>query len=66
MMYVYFDIISRRVKKKVSILFMAFMLGMSNVILEETRMVNDSRVKTEQQEVFTDDGDFVGNEYYFF
>lgn len=60
------NIISRCVKKKVSILVMAFMLGMSNVILEETLMVNDTRVKTEQQEVFTDDGDFVGNGYYFY
>jgi len=33
----------------------AFMLGMSNVILEETRMVNDTRIKTEQQEVLPDE-----------
>lgn len=33
----------------------AFMLGMSNVILEETRMVNDTRAQIEQQEVIPDD-----------
>lgn len=33
----------------------AFMLGMSNVILGETRMVNDTGAQTEQQEVFLDD-----------
>lgn len=31
------------------------MLGMSNVILEETRMVNDTRIKTEQLEVLPDE-----------
>lgn len=35
-------------KQKASILLIAFMLGMSNVILEETRMINDSGVQTEQ------------------
>ena len=37
----------------------AFMLGMSNVILEETRMVNDTRVQIEQQEVQPDDTDGI-------
>ena len=36
-------------------LLLAFMLGMSNVILEETRMVNDTKIKTEQQEVLPDE-----------
>ncbi|EAR02140.1 hypothetical protein FB2170_02615 [Maribacter sp. HTCC2170] len=36
-------------------LMIAFMLGMSNVILEETRMVNDTRIKTEQLEVLPDE-----------
>ena len=36
------------IKRKASVLLIAFMLGMSNVILEETRMVNDTRVETEQ------------------
>ncbi|MEO9511994.1 MAG: hypothetical protein ABJN84_16700 [Flavobacteriaceae bacterium] len=34
-----------------SILLVAFMLGISNVIQEEDRMINDSRHKIEQQEV---------------
>lgn len=32
-------------------LLIAFMLGMSNVIMEETRMVNDTREHIEQQEI---------------
>jgi len=35
-------------KQKSSVLLIAFMLGMSNVILEETRMINDTRVQIEQ------------------
>jgi hypothetical protein len=31
------------------------MLGMSNVILEEDRMVNDTRAKIEQQEIQPED-----------
>jgi len=42
-------------KQKASMLLLAFMLGMSNVILEETRMVNDTKIKTEQQEVLPDE-----------
>lgn len=33
----------------------ACMLGVSNVILEEDRMVNDTRATIEQQEVFSDE-----------
>ncbi len=40
--------IFRFFQRKVSLLLIAFMLGLSNVILEETRMVNDTRVQTEQ------------------
>jgi len=39
------------IKKIVSIILVAFMLGMSNVILEETRMINDTRAEIELQEV---------------
>lgn len=39
------------IKRKASILMIAFMLGISNVFLEETRMVNDSGEKIEQQEI---------------
>lgn len=35
-------------------LMIAFMLGISNVILEETRMVHDTREKIEMQEVVSD------------
>ena len=48
-------IILKFLKRKASVLMIAFMLGMSNVILEETRMVNDTRIKTEQQEVLADE-----------
>jgi hypothetical protein len=50
-----YRMIFKFLKLKASVLMIAFMLGMSNVILEETRMVNDTRVQTEQQEVFSDD-----------
>ncbi|NHF58261.1 hypothetical protein FK220_002830 [Flavobacteriaceae bacterium TP-CH-4] len=40
--------------RKVSMLLIAFMLGMSNVILEETRMVHDTREQIEQQEIVPD------------
>ncbi len=42
-------------KRKASVLMIAFMLGMSNVILEETRMVNDTRAQTEYQELLPDE-----------
>ena len=48
-------IILKFLKQKVSVLVIAFMLGLSNVILEETRMVNDTGIQTEQQEVFPDE-----------
>ncbi|NNK76348.1 MAG: hypothetical protein HKP42_09845 [Maribacter sp.] len=35
-------------KRKASLIMIAFMLGMSNVILEETRMVNDAWAQTEE------------------
>lgn len=34
-----------------------FMLGISNVILEETRMVDDSRSQIEQQEIQSEETD---------
>ncbi|SHH05196.1 hypothetical protein SAMN04488116_3356 [Flagellimonas flava] len=33
----------------------AYMLGISNVVLEEDRMINDTGVKTEQREVQDED-----------
>lgn len=43
--------IINQVKHRISFLLIAFMLGMSNVILEEDRMVNDTREHIEQQEI---------------
>ena len=40
--------IFRFFQRRVSFLLIAFMLGLSNVVLEETRMVNDTRVQIEQ------------------
>ncbi|WP_411031115.1 hypothetical protein [Spongiimicrobium sp. 3-5] len=42
----------------------AFMLGVSNIILEETRMVNDTREHIEQQEVSPEEGDLDSNTTY--
>ncbi|MGB5819256.1 MAG: hypothetical protein WBG90_07195 [Saonia sp.] len=38
-------------RRKASMFLIAFMLGTSNVILEETRMVHDTREHIEQQEI---------------
>ena len=48
-------ILYKYLTRKASVLLIAFMLGMSNVILEETRMINDTRVQTEQQDVLPDE-----------
>lgn len=45
----------RFLRRKASLVLVAFMLGMSNVILEEDRMVNDTRAKIEQQEIQPED-----------
>ncbi|MEX0313631.1 MAG: hypothetical protein AB3N18_05600 [Allomuricauda sp.] len=45
----------KRVQRIVSIFLAAFMLGISNVILEEDRMINDTRAKVEHQEVQGED-----------
>ncbi len=45
----------RLLRRKASILMIAFMLGVSNVILEEDRMVHDTRAKIELQEQQPDD-----------
>jgi len=42
-------------KRKLSVLMIAFMLGVSNVIMEEERMVFDTRAQIEQQELQADD-----------
>nr|WP_299175595.1 hypothetical protein [uncultured Allomuricauda sp.] len=45
----------KRLRRLTSILLAAFMLGISNVVLEEDRMINDSRPKIERQEIQDDD-----------
>lgn len=40
----------KKVKRICYLIIVAWMLGVSNVILEETRMVHDTRAVIEQQE----------------
>jgi hypothetical protein len=47
--------IYRLVKRKISLLMIACMLGISNVILEEDRMIHDTRAKIEHQEIQPED-----------
>ncbi|MFH6602273.1 hypothetical protein ACEZ3G_02200 [Maribacter algicola] len=42
-------------QRRVSLVLIAFMLGMSNVILEESRSVNDTREHIEHPEVLPDE-----------
>ena len=46
--------IYKSIKRFSYALIVALMLGVSNVILEETRMVNDTRETIEQQEIIPD------------
>lgn len=46
------------IARRISMMLFAFMLGLSNVILSETRMVNDTRVKLEQLKIVPDDDQF--------
>ncbi|MEX0360095.1 MAG: hypothetical protein AB3N10_03810 [Allomuricauda sp.] len=45
----------KRLRRIASILLSAYMLGVSNVVLEEDRLINDTRAKVEQQEIQDDD-----------
>ncbi len=45
----------RFLRRKLSLLMIATMLGISNVILEEDRMVHDTRAQIEQQEIEAED-----------
>jgi len=47
--------IYRFLRRKLSLFMIACMLGISNVILEEDRMVNDTRAKIEQQQMESED-----------
>jgi len=42
-------------RRRASLVLIAFMLGMSNVILEESRSINDTREHTEHPEVLPDE-----------
>jgi len=44
-------------RRKLFLIIAAFMLGMSNVILEEERTLNDVQPNTEQEQKFTEDDD---------
>ncbi|MFK7814661.1 MAG: hypothetical protein AB8B59_19350 [Maribacter sp.] len=48
-------VVSRFIRRKMSMFMIACMLGISNVILEEDRMVNDTRARIEQQEIQSED-----------
>ncbi|WP_420320218.1 hypothetical protein [Flagellimonas sp.] len=45
------DALPKRLRRIASVLLAAFMLGISNVILEEDRMINDTRPKVEHQQI---------------
>ncbi|WP_422348895.1 hypothetical protein [Flagellimonas sp.] len=45
----------KRLRRIASILLSAYILGVSNVVLEEDRLINDTRAKIEQQEIQDDD-----------
>lgn len=47
--------ILKRVRRVAYIFLSAYMLGLSNVVLEEDRLINDTRAKVEQQEIQDDD-----------
>ncbi|WP_190809650.1 hypothetical protein [Flagellimonas sp. S3867] len=51
------DKLPKRIRRLTSILMAAFMLGISNVFLEEDRMINDTRAKIEHQEIQSEDED---------
>jgi len=44
-------------RRKSFLIIAAFMLGMSNVILEEVRTLNDSQLNTEQEQKLTNNED---------
>ena len=50
--------ITRWLKKKIILIFVAFMIGLSNGMYEEDQMVNDNQPKTEQEQKENDDDIF--------
>nr|WP_299070621.1 hypothetical protein [uncultured Allomuricauda sp.] len=53
--HTFIENIPKRLRRFASILMAAFMLGISNVILEEDRMIHDTRPKIEHQEIQDED-----------
>lgn len=49
------EILPKKIRHLASICMAAFMLGISNVFLEEDRMINDTRAKIEHQEIQSED-----------
>ncbi len=47
--------IFKYIRHMMALVMTAWMLGISNVIYEESRMVHDTRTRTEQQETVPDD-----------
>ncbi|WP_431123161.1 hypothetical protein [Flagellimonas flava] len=47
--------ILKRIRRVAYIFLSAYMLGVSNVVLEEDRLINDTRAKVEQQEIQDND-----------
>lgn len=45
----------RFLRRKLSLIMIACMLGVSNIILEEDRTVNDTYIKIEQQQIQPED-----------
>jgi len=45
----------RFLRRKLSLIMVACMLGVSNIILEEERTVNDTRARIEHQEIQSED-----------
>ncbi|WP_420604243.1 hypothetical protein [Flagellimonas sp.] len=51
----FMDTLPKKLRRITSVLLAAFMLGISNVFLEEDRMINDTRAKIEHQEIQDED-----------
>jgi hypothetical protein len=47
--------LGRFLRRKLSMVLTAFMLGMSNIILQEERTIHDTRAKIEHQEIQSED-----------
>jgi len=47
---IFFNKAIAKTRRLCSVLLVAFILGVSNVIMEEDRMINDTRAKIEQRQ----------------